>query len=100
MKQKRRKFSAAIKTKVAIAAIKEQQTLSELAKRFELHPNQISKWKQEFLAKASSVFTGASNKKVTEEPGVPLKDLYAKIGELEIERDFLKKSLARLDRLV
>ncbi len=98
MKKSRRKFTAAFKAKVALSALKNQKTLGELALHFELHPNQISKWKQEFVTNAVSVFEKPKSK--PDEPAVALKDLYAKIGELEMERDFLKKSLAKLDRLV
>lgn len=98
MKRKRRKFSAAFKAKVAIEALKERQTLSELAERFELHPNQISQWKLAFIENSESVFDHGKPKK--DEPEVNLDQLYAKIGQLEMERDFLKKSLAKLDRLI
>lgn len=98
MKRKRRKFSAAFKAKVAIEALKERQTLSELAERFELHPNQISQWKLAFLENSESVFDQGKPKK--DKPEVNLDQLYAKIGQLEMERDFLKKSLAKLDRLI
>jgi transposase len=97
MKRTRRKFSVAFKTKVAIEAIKERQTLSELAKRFDLHPNQISQWKQELLSNAEAAFSKKSKEK--EEPQVDTDRLYRKIGQLEMERDFLKKSLDKLDRL-
>lgn len=98
MKKKRRKFSAAFKAKVAIEALKERQTLSELAERFELHPNQISQWKLAFIENSESVFDHGKPKK--DELEVILDQLYAKIGQLEMERDFLKKSLAKLDRLI
>lgn len=61
MKKSRRKFTDAFKAKVAIEALKERETLSELAKRFEIHPNQISIWKREFLENAENAF--ASKKK-------------------------------------
>ncbi len=90
MKKMRRKFTSAFKAMVAIEALKERETLAELSKRFEVHPNMISKWKQEFIEKSASVF---ESKK--EESGVETEKLYAKIGQLEIENDFLKKSLKR-----
>ncbi len=94
MKKSRRKFTSAFKAQVAIAALKEQESLAELSKRFEVHPTVISKWKIEFLEKSSGVF----DKKSDEEPGVDPEKLYAKIGQLEIENDFLKKSLNKTVR--
>ena len=91
MKKKRRKFTSAFKATVAIEALKERETLAELSKRFEVHPNMISKWKQEFLERSSEVF----DKKSEGESGVDPEKLYAKIGQLEIENDFLKKSLKK-----
>ena len=91
MKKSRRKFSSAFKANVAIAALKERESLAELSKRYEVHPTVISKWKIEFLEKSSGVF----DKKTEEAPGVDPEKLYAKIGQLEIENDFLKKSLNR-----
>lgn len=98
MRKTRRKFSSEFKSKVALEALKERHSLSELAERFELHPNQISQWKQEFLEKSKNVFDKKSNK-AKEEEEVDLDQLYAKIGKLEIERDFLKKNLKKLDLL-
>jgi transposase-like protein len=92
MKKKRRKFSGAFKAKVAIEALKERETLAELSKRFEVHPNMISKWKQEFLEKSAEVF----DKKSDDDSEVDPEKLYAKIGQLEIENDFLKKSLNKI----
>lgn len=89
MKKSRRKFTSAFKANVAIEAIKDRESLAELSKRYEVHPTVISKWKMEFLEKSTGVF----DKKSEEEPGVDPEKLYAKIGQLEIENDFLKKSL-------
>lgn len=97
MRKTRRKFTSEFKTKVAIEAIKERYTLSELAKQFELHPNQISMWKHDFLDNATSVFDKKNTNKL-EEP-VDLEKLYSKIGKLEMERDFLKKNLTKLNLL-
>ncbi len=93
MKTSRRKFSAAFKAQVAIEALKERESLAELSKKFEVHPNIISKWKQEFLARAGEVFETKSPEKQTQ---VDVEKLYAKIGQLEMERDFLKKVSKKL----
>lgn len=98
MKKNRRKFSNEFKTKVAIEALKERQTISELAKKFELHPNQISRWKQQFLDNASSVFE-TEKKSKTAEKQVDTDKLYRKIGQLEMDNEFLKKSINRLESL-
>ena len=91
MKRSRRKFTSAFKARVAIEALKERESLAELSKRYELHPAMISKWKQEFLEKSSDVF----DKRSEEEAGIDPEKLYAKIGQLEMENDFLKKSLKK-----
>ena len=88
--KKRRKLSAEFKAKVALEALKEQQTLQQLAQKYELHPNQISSWKQEFLQNASVVFTKGKQK---EEEAVASAKLYEEIGRLKVENSFLKKSL-------
>ena len=88
MKRERRKFTAAFKTQVALEAIKEKQTLAELSKRFKVHAVQISKWKQEFLENASAAFEKDSSEQDFEQEK---KELFAKIGQLEVERDWLKK---------
>ena len=95
MKKNRRKFSPSFKAKVAIEALKERESLAELSKRFEVHPTVISKWKQAFLENSSSVFEKEKDDK-EEEQHLDLEKLYAKIGKLELENDFLKKSLGKL----
>ncbi len=93
MKAKRRKFSSTFKAKVAIAALKERETLAELAVRFEVHSNMISKWKQEFLERSPEIFETSPPEKQDEEK---TDHLYTKIGKLEVERDWLKKNLKKV----
>jgi transposase len=92
MKTPRRKFSASFKAKVAIEAIKEQTSLPELAVKFEIHPAQISNWKREFLKNADLAFGSKSEK---EDSDVDTAPLYSKIGQLQVENDFLKKVLGK-----
>ena len=92
MKAKRRKFAAAFKANVAIEALRERETMAELSKHYEVHPNMISKWKQEFLERSSEIFeTRAPEENFEAEK----EKLYAKIGQLEVERDWLKKTSRR-----
>jgi transposase len=88
MKTSRKKHSSAFKAQVAIAALKERETLAELSKRFDVHPTMISKWKQEFLDRSSEIFATKAPKENFENEKTRL---FAKIGELEMERDWLKK---------
>ena len=88
MRKTRRVFSGTFKAQVAIEALKERETLAELSKRYEIHPVMISKWKQEFIERSSEIF----ETKAPEGDSEAEKDrLYAKIGQLEMERDWLKK---------
>jgi transposase len=92
-KQTRRKFSADFKAKVALEAIKNQQTLAELALKFDVNPVMISKWKSEFLENMSAAF----EKKGSAEPeSIDTQELYAQIGQLKVENEFLKKSFKKL----
>jgi len=93
MKKTRRKFSSEFKAKVAIEALKERQSLPDLALKFEIHPTQIAKWKKDFIENASAAFEVPGRKE--DEEQVDVDRLYSKIGRLEIERDFLKKSLKK-----
>lgn len=94
-KQTRRKFSAEFKAKVALEAIKNQKTLVQLSQQFEVNPITISKWKAEFLENMPAVFSqGASAK--SEDESVQMERLYAQIGQLKVELDFLKKSAKKL----
>jgi transposase len=87
-KQSRRQFSSAFKAKVALEAIKGQHTLAELAKTFEVNQVVISRWKAEFLANMGSVFDRPGK---TDESAVVTQELFAQIGQLKVENEFLKK---------
>ena len=90
MRRTRRNHAAGFKAQVALAAIKGDKTLVELAEQFDVHPNQISEWKQQLLESAVKVFGGPPKAK-TVEPD--LKVLHAKIGQLTLENDFLEGAL-------
>jgi len=91
-KRPRRNHTAVFKAKVALEAIKGEQTLVELSERFQVHPNQIAEWKKVLLERASEVFDKGSPSK---EPNI--KELHAKIGQLAMENDFLSVALGRID---
>ena len=92
-KQTRRKFTPSFKAKVALEAVKNQQTLAELAAKFEVNPVMISKWKAEFLENMGAAFEKAGS---VENDAVDTQELYAQIGQLKVENEFLKKSFKRL----
>lgn len=94
-KRSRRKFSAEFKAKVALEAIKEVRTLQELSTQFEVHPQLIARWKQEFVQGAARVFEGDSMNGDSDHEK-ELDKLYKKIGQMQIDNDFLKKAWERL----
>lgn len=93
-KKSRRTFSAEFKTKVVLEAIKERETIQALAQRFEVHPNQIVTWKKEFLENASNAFNGGNSSNDDATRDKEKEKLLAKIGQLTVEVDFLKKTLS------
>jgi transposase-like protein len=92
-KRIRRTHSPAFKAKVALAAIKGEKTLAELAQHFDVHPNQITTWRSQLLEGAAGVF--GQDKTGSAELTVDLKALHAKIGELALENDFLSGALSK-----
>jgi transposase len=90
MKNTRKKYTADFKTKVVLEALKEQQTVSELALKYSVHPTQIQTWKRHFLANATAPFQDSKQEDDTE---AKLSKLYEQIGKLQMENEFLKKRL-------
>ncbi len=93
MSKKRRNHSATFKAKVALEAIKGEKTMSELASIYTLNPTQIQKWKKQLLEGSKDVFGASEKERKHNESEV--NELYAKIGQLTMERDFLSKAFGR-----
>ena len=91
-KRPRRNHSPAFKAKVALDALKGEQTIVELSQRYQVHPNLITEWKKQLLEHASDVFS----KDRGTEHGPDIKELHAKIGRLAMENDFLAGALGRI----
>ncbi len=88
--KKRKTYSAGFKTKIVLEALQERETVQEIARKYELHPGQISTWKTQFLSQADQVFERGGSKTEDDKE----KDaLFKKVGQLQLEVDFLKKVL-------
>ena len=87
----RRNHTPAFKAKVALAAVKGDRTIAQLAEQFDVHPNQITQWKAQLESRAADVFGGAG----AAPPAIDVKSLHAKIGELTLENDFLEGALSK-----
>ena len=90
----RRRFTAEFKAKVALEAIQGQRTIAELATRYELHPNLITQWKRQAIAKLATVFDDKGIE-IQAHRDAEVTKLHAKIGQLVVERDFLAKAFDR-----
>ena len=93
-KTKRKRYAAEFKAKVALEAIRGEQTVSELASRYGLHPNMITNWKRQAIDNMAEAFSGKVDRTRDNEEA-RIKDLHAKIGQLTVERDFLAKAFGR-----
>ena len=91
-KRPRRNHTPAFKAKVALAAVRGEKTIVELAQQFDVHPNQITQWRNQLLDGAAGVFDGEAKAAA---PVIDVKTLHAKIGELTLENDFLSGALGK-----
>jgi transposase len=95
MRRPRRNHTAAFKAKVALAALKGDRTLAELAEKYDVHANQITQWKTQLLEGAIGVFMSPAERRGPEQ-GPSTKEMQAKIGQLALEVDFLEVALGRV----
>ena len=93
-KRPRRNHSPPFKAKVALAAIKGEQTVAEMASRYDVHPNQVTQWKTQLLNGVAGVFNGPNE--AATKAGPDIRSLHAKIGEQALEIDFLEHALGRV----
>jgi transposase len=94
MKQSRRKHNPSFKARVALEALKGEETIAELANRFEVHPSQIRQWKNLLAEGASGIFGDGQGQKKKNDADL-IAQLYQQIGQLKVERDFLENALGR-----
>ena len=93
----KKRFDPAFKAKVALEALKGQKTIAELARIYEVHPNQIGQWKKQMQAELPKVFNGKRDREVKDQEEL-VEELYRQIGQLKVELDWLKKKSGLADR--
>jgi transposase len=91
---KRNRYAAEFKSKVALAALREEATIAEIAAKYGIHPNQVSEWKRQAIEGMAATFTGTKERNEAAQEA-QLKELHAKIGKLTMERDFLAKAFGK-----
>ena len=94
MSSKRRRFSADLKAKVALEALRGDRTLQEIASQYQVHPNQVGAWKRQAIEGLAELFSKGAERRSRDHEG-EVRDLHAKIGELIVERDFLSRGSGR-----
>lgn len=94
MAKSRKNYSAKFRAKVALAAIRGDTTMAEIASKFEVHPTMVAKWKKRLLDTAESVFEDSKTSKKKSPDEVSREDLFEQIGRLKVENDWLKKKSA------
>ena len=92
MSRKRKQYSSEFKAKVALAALKNEETVAQLAARYEVHPTMIHTWKRNLLEGAADIFD--KGRKREQQSDAKVDELYRHIGKLKVERDFLSKKLS------
>lgn len=95
MKKTRRKFDAGVKARIALEAVREEATIADLAARHGIYPNQIYGWKRQLIENAAKLFAGEASGAAEGRREGEMTELYAKIGQLTVERDFLAKRSGR-----
>ncbi len=93
MGKARRKLTTDFKLKVILEALQERSSMKEIAQKYEIHPNQITTWKRDFLEKAKTIMDAKKVSKMERDNQKEMEALYSKIGKLQMEIDFLKKNL-------
>jgi transposase len=96
MSNKRKQYSAQFKAKVALAAIRGEKTVSELASQHEIHPTLVNNWKRQLSEQAGDIFESVADGKGTPDQQAQIDELYRQIGQLKVERDFLANRSAQL----